>query len=413
MNTPASITAGRRGLATAATRWKRGAIGAVLLLLAAALFFNFRGTAADDDGRFVAEALSRGKVTARVTATGTLSALVTVQVGSQISGRIQELLADFNTPVKKGQVIGRIDPSLFQAAVERAKANLVAARGNLQKAQADARDADRKLERSRALQAQRVVSKADLDTAQAAAEAAKGQVAAAEGAVAQARAALYEAEVNLGYTTIVSPTDGVVIARNVDVGQTVAASLQAPTLFLIAQDLTKMQVDTSVPEADVGKLHPGMIATFTVDAYPGEPFTGAVRQIRNAPETIDNVVTYDAVLDVANADLRLKPGMTANVTFVVAEREGVLRLPNAALRFRPPRDVARSDDLAPSVPGHRNVWALRGGKPERLEVRTGITDGTFTELVGGPLAEGDRVITDSLEQNSEGGGGRMPMRRIF
>ncbi len=412
MNTPASITAGRRGLAAAVARWKRGALVAMALVVGAALFFSLRGTAGDGSDRFVAEPLSRGKITAKVTATGTLSALVTVQVGSQISGRIRELLADFNTPVKKGQVIARIDPSLFRAAVERAEANLVAARGNLEKAQADARDAQRKLERSRALDAERVVSKADLDTAQAAADAAKGQVAAAQGAVAQARAALNEAEVNLGYTTIVSPTDGVVIERNVDVGQTVAASLQAPTLFLIAQDLAKMQVDTSVPEADVGRLSQGMTATFTVDAYPGRHFTGVVRQIRNAPETIDNVVTYDAVLDVSNADLRLKPGMTANVTFVVDERDDVLRLPNAALRFRPPRDVARSDDLTPTAPGLRNVWVLRGGKPVRVEVRTGITDGTFTEVVSGPIEAGDRVITDSLDQNYEGGG-RMPMRRIF
>jgi HlyD family secretion protein len=413
LNTPASIRVERHGLAAVSARWKRGALLAIALVLCAALYFSLRGPAADDNGRFVTEPLSRGKITARVTATGTLSALVTVEVGSQISGRIQELLADFNTPVKKGQVIARIDPRLFQAAVDRAKANLTAALGDLEKARADARDAQLKLERSRELHASRVVSQADLDTAQAAAAAAKGQEAAAQGAVAQARAALNEAEVNLDYTTIVSPTDGVVIKRNVDVGQTVAASLQAPTLFLIAQDLTKMQVDTSVPEADVGRLHEGMTATFTVDAYPGEHFTGTVRQIRNSPETIENVVTYNAVLDVSNADLRLKPGMTANVTFVVGERDDVLRLPNAALRFRPPRDLARSDDLTPSAPGLRNVWVLRGGKPLRVEVHTGITDGTFTEVAGGPIEAGDRVITDSLDENAEGPGGRIPMRRIF
>jgi HlyD family secretion protein len=336
-----------------------------------------------------------------------------VQVGSQVSGRIQELLADFNTPVKKGQVIARIDPRLFQAAVDRERANLLAAEGNLAKARADAQDAERKFARARALQIERVVSRADLDTAESTATAAKGEVAATEGAVAQARAALDQAKINLDYSTIVSPTDGVVIARNVDVGQTVAASLQAPTLFLIAQDLTKMQVDTSVAEADVGRLRPAMEATFTVDAYSGERFRGVVRQIRNAPETKLNVVTYDAVLDVANDDLRLKPGMTANVTFVVAERPGVLKVPNAALRFTPPDAALRGPDRAVAAPDHRAVWVLRDGKPLRVEIRTGITDGSFTEVIGGALRAGDPVITDATGGDAGKGTPRMPGRGMF
>jgi HlyD family secretion protein len=368
------------------------------------------------DSRYVTAPVERGDLVARVTATGTLSALVTVQVGSQVSGRIQELLADFNTPVRQGQVIARIDPRLFQAAVDRERANLLAADGNLAKARADAEDAERRFARARALEVQRVVSRADLDTARAAAAAAKGQVAAAGGAVAQARAALSQARINLDYTTIVSPTDGVVIARNVDVGQTVAASLQAPTLFLIAQDLTKMQVDTSVAEADVGRLRSGMDATFTVDAYPGERFHGAVRQIRNAPETRLNVVTYDAVLDVTNDELRLKPGMTANVTFVVAERPGVLKVPNAALRFSPAGRAGAGgnrEPREPSAPDRRSVWVLRDGEPEHVAVRTGITDGSFTEVVQGALKAGDRLITDENESGRGGAPQRVPMRGVF
>lgn len=392
---------------------KRAASIAVLILFVPVFAWLPGCGSGSADSNYVTAPVTRGDLVARVTATGTLSALVTVQVGSQVSGRIQELLADFNTPVKKGQVIARIDPRLFQAAVDRERANVLAAEGNLAKARADAQDAERKFARARALQAERVVSRADLDTAESTATAARGQVAAAEGAVAQARAALNQAKINLDYSTIVSPTDGVVIARNVDVGQTVAASLQAPTLFLIAQDLTKMQVDTSVAEADVGRLRPAMPATFTVDAYPGERFHGVVRQIRNAPETKLNVVTYDAVLDVGNDDLRLKPGMTANVTFVVAERRGVLKVPNAALRFTPPEEVRSGAGGAASDPEHRAVWVLRDGKPERVEVRTGITDGSFTEVKSGAPRAGDAAITDSTGGDAGKAAPRMPMRGMF
>ncbi len=365
------------------------------------------------DSRYITAPVERGRLVARVTATGTLSALVTVQVGSQVSGRVQELFADFNSPVKKGEIIARIDPRLFQAAVDQARANLLAAEGNLAKARADAKDAERKLVRARALQAERVISRSDLDTAQATADSLQGQVAAAEGSLAQAHAALHQAEINLNYTNIISPTNGVVISRNVDVGQTVAASLQAPTLFVIAENLTKMQVDTNVAEADVGKITPGMKAAFTVDAYPREQFTGLVRQIRSAPQTLQNVVTYDAVIDVANDDLRLKPGMTANVTFVYAERENALMVPNAALRFRPPRERGASSEGEPAPPDHRAVWVLREGKAVRVPIRTGVTDGIHTEVAEGGLRAGDPVITDF--QGSEPGAGapRMPMRGVF
>jgi len=255
-------------------------------------------------------------------------------------------------------------------------------------------------------------------------------------AVSQTGAALHQSEVNLQYTDIRSPIDGIVISRSVDVGQTVAASLQAPTLFVIAEDLKKMQVDTWIAEADVGKLKEGMPAFFTVDAYPGERFNGMVRQIRNAPQTQQNVVTYDAVIDVDNSDLKLKPGMTANATFIYAERQDVLRISNAALRFRPPREdrgeheggepsathgEAQTPPAAESpkerrTPGERKVWAFRDGKPEPVTIRTGVTDGVNTELVEGDIKEGDLLVTESNGgggAGAKGASGPGQMRRLF
>ncbi|MCI0659011.1 MAG: efflux RND transporter periplasmic adaptor subunit, partial [Acidobacteria bacterium] len=323
--------------------WRKGW---VLLIAVAALgaigYFIFGDRNGDSDLSYETAKVDRGRIIAKVTATGTLSPLVTVQVGSQVSGRILALYVDFNSPVKKGEVIARIDPQFFQAEVQQAKVNLSAARGNLTKARAQAKDSQLQYERAEALAKQNLVAQADLDTAKATAEGAHATVTASEGAVEQARASLNQTEINLAYTTIVSPTDGMVISRNVDVGQTVAASLQAPTLFSIAEDLRKIQVDSSVAEADVGKLRPGMEASFFVDAYPSERFTGTVRQIRNAPQTVQNVVTYDAVLDVSNPDMKLKPGMTANITFITSERDDVLRVPNSALRFRPPPEMLAS-----------------------------------------------------------------------
>jgi HlyD family secretion protein len=345
-----------------------------------------------------------------------------VQVGSQVSGRIAALYADFNSTVKKGQLIAKIDPQLFEAAVAQARANYVAAQGNLAKAKAQAVDADRQYKRNVTLAERKLIAQADLDTSQSNADAAKAQVDAAAGSVEQAKAQLNSAEVNLAYTNIISPSDGVVISRNVDVGQTVAASLQAPTLFLIAEDLRKMQVDTSVAEADIGKLRPGMKATFTVDAYPTEKFAGTVRQVRNAPQTLQNVVTYDGVIDVDNPELKLKPGMTANCTFIWAEKDDALRVPNAAMRFRPPAtelvgstqsataEQQRRGTGAEAAQGagasqrrptagaastdRKTIWILRDGKPQPVAIRAGVSDGSLTEVAEGEVAENDLVITD-------------------
>src|SRR5262249_47328909 len=279
-------------------------IAVTLLVLVAVGLVWLRRRGASQEPRFDTVSVQRGRLIAKVTATGTLSALVTVQVGSQVSGRIAKLNVDFNSPVTKDQLIAKIDPQLFEAAVEQSRANYVAAKGNLERAKAQAIDAQRQAARSKDLLAKNLISQADYDTTETNALAAKAQVEASNGAVEQARAALHQAQINLEYTSIISPINGVVISRNVDVGQTVAASLQAPTLFTIAEDLKKMEVHTNVAEADVGKLSAGMVVTFTVDAYPNERFQGRIRQIRNAAQTIQNVVTYDAVIDVDNRDLK-------------------------------------------------------------------------------------------------------------
>lgn len=394
---------------------------AAVVAVAAVAGWSLKGAGAPkSEYKLETAKLERGRIVAKVTATGTVSALVTVQVGSQVSGRVAALGADFNSQVKKGDHIAKIDPQLFQAAVEQARANLQAAQGGLARARAQAVDAQRQADRARALAEKKLVAQADLDTAQSNADALLAQVQASEGTVAQARAALHQAEVNLGYTDIRSPINGVVISRSVDVGQTVAASLQAPTIFTIAEDLKKMQVDTSVAEADVGRLEPGMAATFTVDAFPSQVFKGKVRQIRNAPQTVQNVVTYDAVIDVENPDLKLRPGMTANVTFTYAEKEDVLKVPNAALRFKPPPgllaeggagrggnaaagasgaprgDGARGGGRGPETPDRRTVWVVREGKPAPIRIKTGISDGSTTEVVEGELQAGAEVVTDSV-----------------
>jgi len=387
------------------------AIVAVLVAVGLGAWW-WKGRAAPDADPLAAARtaiVDTGNVVAKVTATGTLSALVTVQVGSQVSGRIQDLYVDFNSPVKKGQVIARIDPQLVKAQLAQSKANHVAARGNLTYARTRAALATRQLERTRKLAAQKLVSEAELDTAETDAALAQAQADASEGQVAQTEAALELARVNVAFTTIYSPINGIVVSRDVDVGQTVAASLSAPTLFVIAEDLRKMQVNTSVSEGDVGRLKPGLDAAFTVDAFPGETFTGKVRQIRNAAKTEQNVVTYDAVLDVANADLKLRPGMTANVTFVVDERKDVLRVPNAALRFKPPErwieGVSPSIDAPPvaekgtqAVAPKKNVkrvWIVDAGKPRPVPLVAGLTDGAFTEVVESPLKAGDLLVLDA------------------
>jgi len=404
-----SVGLANSGMKTAST-W-------IMVLIAAAGLgvggMRYLRSRAPKKPKYTTVAVDRGNIAAHVTATGTLSALVTVLVGSQVSGRIESIKVDFNSPVKKGQVVATIDPSLFRASVEQAQANYLSAKASLDKAKAQALDAQRQYARAKTLGEQKLIAQADTETAQANDDVARAQVAAAEAGVAQASAALHQAQVNLKYTTILSPIDGVVISRSIDVGQTVAASLQAPTLFTIAQDLTKMQVDTSVAEGDVGKIQPGMPVTFTVDAYPGQRFQGTVRQVRDAATTVQNVVTYDAVIDVDNTQRLLKPGMTATVTFTPAERQNVLRVPNAALRFRPePKEGSAAKPLPPvQRKDRRTVYRLVGGDARSVEIQPGLSDGSVTEIASGDLHEGDAVITEQLsEPGGAAGGGGMPKR---
>ena len=459
-------------------------IAAAIVGLAVGGYVLYGTLTKDPETTYRTTKVEKARISAKVSATGTLSAHVTVLVGSQVSGRVLEIGVDFNSTVKKGQRIARIDPQLYLAALAQARANAYAAQGNLTKARAQALDGDRQLVRARALHAEGINSQVDVDAAETTAAVAAAQIDAAKGAVEQARAQVDTAQANLAYTDIISPIDGVVISRAVDVGQTVAASLSAPTLFTIAQDLRQMQVDTSITEGDVGKLKPGMAATFVVDAYPSKKFKGTIRQIRNAPVSVQNVVTYDAVIDVENPDLELKPGMTANASVVYSERVDVLAVPNAALRFRPPAALVGSAAAAPSstwggAPGsgtggrgrrgaasaaaandppvdpaasampvvntgplgsvsplgsalplpatsagsaaegdapasqkrgprggdagatgvgtdRRSLWVMRGARPTQVQVRTGLTDGTVTEIVEGDLHEGDLLVIEAI-----------------
>jgi HlyD family secretion protein len=447
----------------------------LLILLGAGGFYWFNTNGRGPSYRTTP--VERGELLSTISSTGTLNAVVTVQVGTQVSGTIQQLLVDFNSPVKKGMLIARIDPSIFEAkvnqaqadlesarasvlnqraAVARAQADLANARANVVRQEVAVRDAKIKLDsRVRLFQeggiaqedrdsaqatydsavAQLEAAQAGVRSSQAALEVAQAQLTAAEAQVRQKQAALDQAEVDLRNTFIRAPVDGIVVSRNVDVGQTVAASLQAPTLFLIAQDLTKMQVDTNVDEADIGRVALDQEATFTVDSYPGQTFRGRVVQIRQAPQVIQNVVTYNTVVAVSNPDLKLKPGMTANVKLLVARREHALLVPNAAFRFRlesgsaasgaqraggpsggtggqpqaggGPRAGApgmgggsgRGTDVRQGDASRQRLYVLAEGKPAERQVKIGLSDGQRTEILDG-LSEGDTVILGLGQRNA-------------
>jgi HlyD family secretion protein len=367
-------------------------IAIIGVTLAAATFFLLKNK--NSDIKFKTGKVTKGEIVMSVTATGTVNAVTTVLVGTQVSGTIKNISVDFNSPVKKGQIIAQIDPSTFQAQVQQARANLLAAEANLEKAGATLVDAKRTMERNAELFSKNLIARSDLDTAETNYETAKASVSAARSQVAQTKAALEFSETNLRYTKIVSPVDGVVISRSVDVGQTVAASFQTPTLFTIAQDLTKMQIDTNVDEADIGKVNVGLDVEFTVDAYPDLTFKGKVWQVRNAPITVQNVVTYDVVIQVDNPELKLKPGMTANVSIIIATKKDVLKIPNAALRFKLNGDEKKSaEKKTVSGPG---VWILEQGNPKRITISAGISDGSYTEITSDTLSEGQEVIIESV-----------------
>jgi HlyD family secretion protein len=385
----------------------------ILAVAGTVIFFYARRT---PEVSYKTVKIERGTIVSNVAATGNLSAVTTVQVGTQVSGTIQKLYVDYNSRVKKGQAIAEIDPSLFNASVEQSHGNFLNAEANLQKAKVTLADAERTYNRSRKLLADGIISQGDLDLAETAYQSAKAGIKAAEGGVAQSSGALLQSRTNLRYSVIRSPVDGVIISRAVDVGQTVAASFQTPTLFTIAQDLTKMQIEVSVDEADISRIKLDQNATFTVDSYPEQAFKGKVVQIRNAPIITQNVVTYIVVVNVDNSDLKLKPGMTANVSVEVARKDDVLKLPPAALRFKPKSKGEESKEKRPASgapPGTgaregggktggrkgaagQQVYTLTEGKPAAVPVKTGIANNSSIELIEGNLKEGDEVIIEQI-----------------
>ncbi|MEY2541683.1 MAG: HlyD family secretion protein [Verrucomicrobiota bacterium] len=372
----------------------------VIVIGLSILLLVLRQCRGSGDVNYQTAPVARGPLTQAVTATGTLNPVVNVQVGSQVSGNIQKLFADFNSKVKAGDVVAQIDPVLFQATVIQAEGDLASAQAGLELAKVNA-------VRTQDLVAKQNSAKADLDQAMATLHQAEANVKIKQGALDKAKA-------DLDHCRITSPVDGEVISRSVDVGQTVAASLQAPVIFTIANDLTKMQIDSNVAEADVGVVTVDQDVDFTVDAFPYRTFHGKVVQVRNAPITVQNVVTYDTVIGVNNADLKLKPGMTANVSIIVAHVDNALQIKNAAFRFRPadatpapnpsagprtgtgprsggaPRDRPRNE---------RTIYILSGGKPKPVQIKVGISDGIVTEVTEG-LKEGDRVVTAAINTAS-------------
>jgi HlyD family secretion protein len=364
-------------------------VAVAVALVAVAAYFLISGSG--NDVSFKTEKLVSGDITETITASGTVNAVVTVLVGTQVSGTISKLYVDYNSKVKKGQLLAKIDPLLLQAQVDQANANML-------KLVANTTDAKKSRDRNRQLFAKNLIARSDVDTADSNYDAFVAQVDAAGAALAAAR-------VNLKYTDIVSPVDGIVISRSVDVGQTVAASFQTPTLFTIAQDLTKMEVDASVNEADIGKVKEGQKVEFTVDAFPEITFKGKVFQVRNAPITVSNVVTYTVVIQVDNKDLKLRPGMTANTTITTNQKKNVLRLPNAAMRVRMPSagTAAKAPDSQKQGQRGPGVWILDGDKPQRVKASTGLTDGSYTEVTGGDLQEGMNIIVDVLSKDKKSG----------
>jgi len=413
---------------------KKYIIIAVVALLAVAAGIYYFKTRKPEISYKTAK-LEKGTIVSTVSATGNLSAVTTILVGTQVSGTIQKLYVDYNSRVKKGQTIAEIDPSLFNASVEQAQGNALVAEANLQKAKVTLADAERTLQRNKKLLADGIISQGDFDLAETAWQSAKASIKAAEGSVAQTRGALMQARTNLRYSIIRSPVDGVVISRAIDVGQTVAASFQTPTLFTIAQDLTKMQIEVSVDEADISRIKLGQPATFSVDAYPEQKFGGKVVQIRSAPIVTQNVVTYVVVVNVDNGEMKLKPGMTANVSIVVAQKDDVVKIPPAALRFKPkggegkPAAGKGKPDATVASPGKgaregggkpgerkgggQILYILKDGKPAPLSVTTGIASSGSIELVEGALKEGDEVIVEQSGGDVKKKSSMSPMGRPF
>ena len=390
----------------------------VLAAVSVGGWFGYKAVFGDEkqDG-FVTKPLDRGDIVKSVAATGTIEPLVKVIVGSQVSGRIKKWYADFNAEVNEGDILAEIDPDRFQTAFDRTKAELALAKAREEELLVRYKDAERERKRIQALFEKQTASENEFLIAQTTENAAEAAWHGAQAGVQSAEAALSEAKVDFDRTIIRTPINGVVISRTIEDGQTVAASLQAPELFVIANDLRRMQVNANVSEADIGLIRQGAPARFRVDAYPERTFAGTILQIRYNPTVLDGVVTYVTLIEVRNDDLVLRPGMTANVTFEVAKAEQVVRVPTAALRFDPnPTEESGRNPQRRALPRKPTVYVLSNGQSSKREIEIGLTDGTWTELKGGELKEGDAVIVERSWQGG-GSGGRRPdpartMRRM-
>jgi len=357
---------------------------------------------------YVTAQVALGTVTRTVTATGTVNPELTIIVGSYVSGVIQEIYCDYNTKVKKGQICAKIDSRPYETLVAQAKANLLVGKAQLQKDQANLSYTKTNYERNAQLLVPHAVSQDVFDQAKNAYEQAQAQIAYDQSTIQQQQAALDSAQVNLDYTNIISPVDGTVVSRSVTMGQTVAASFQTPTLFLIASNLKMMQVDTNVSESDIGGLKEGNTASFTVDAFPKRTFDGRVSQVRQSPQTVQNVVTFDVIVSVDNSSFSLRPGMTAATRIVIANRHDVIRVPSQALRYRPSGMPASATPLG-AANSEARVWLLRNGRPEALTVETGLDDDSFVEIVAGDVKPGDQVI---VAEQREASGSTVPPPRL-
>lgn len=376
---------------------KKYIIGLVVILI---IIVPFVMNKKNGKAQYLSEPIQKRTITQIVEATGTIEPINTVSIGSQVSGRIDEIFVDYNSHVEKGQLLAQIDTSLFKAQLQQSEANINNAKATLQKNKALLDYDTKTYHRYKNLYERNLVSKNDLDEAESAYKSDLAQVAAAKASIMQAEANYATASANMGYTKIVSPVKGIVISKEVEVGQTVAASFQTPTLFTVAEDLTKMQIETSVSEADIGKVAVGQDVNYTLDGYPDLVFTGKVSQVRLSPTTESNVVTYTVIIEVENNEGKLLPGMTANVSIITGKKEDILTVPNVALKFTVAGNTQKYDK--------KGIWINKKGKPVRINIETGVSDDNYTEIISDKIKEGDLVYTRNLSNAKKKENMRVP-----
>lgn len=377
-----------------------------LLLIGGGVAF-YLNSVNDVDDEFVTRRLQKGNITEKITASGIINPISTINIGTQVSGTISEIFVDYNSPVQKNQILAQIDPSLFEASVAQKRAALDIARAQVEVVKNDIVYYKKHLDRIKKLNTSRYSADKELESAQRDYDNAVAQKMLNEAQVKQAEAALNSALIDLNYTKIVSPVEGIVVSKVVEVGQTVAASFQTPTLFNVAEDLTKMQIEASVVEADIAKVKEGQTVEFSVDSYPDEIFYGIVTQVRNEAITTSNVVTYEVIIEIDNKELKLKPGMTANVEIITAKKQNVFLVPNQALRFY----MDDGSGAASKRYKDKGVWVMKNGHPMRVAIKTGVSDDNSTEISSADLREGDEIIVEKKENDVKARQMRMRMPR--